>query len=279
MARGYFGRLVWGAGGTALRPSRPVSNLWKSARMDAPAVEVTPDNDAAASPVEAPLRRARPAVTPEAMESKPVPATPVKGSRGIRDIRTVTVADKPPPAGRGERRQERIAITPVKSQAPKQDHTPIREGDQPEPQAAVAVSQSPTPEEAPRPTPKLPYRPQLEPVRVREQVAPVRAEAREADAPAARRVRTEAASAAPLATMTPTRNVPLRIEEPVRHRERTLREASAQEDVRAASKNSIQIGKIEVQVVSPPVPVRYVAAPAAPKGRLARGYTLWSAWQ
>ncbi|HME37158.1 MAG TPA: hypothetical protein VKF84_18145 [Candidatus Sulfotelmatobacter sp.] len=53
----------------------------------------------------------------------------------------------------------------------------------------------------------------------------------------------------------------------------------AREESRASTQNAVQIGKIEVQVVSPPAAARYVAQPASPKGRLARGYALWSPWQ
>jgi hypothetical protein len=49
----------------------------------------------------------------------------------------------------------------------------------------------------------------------------------------------------------------------------------AREEPRA-EKNAVHIGKIEVQVVSPPAPARHTAAPAPSKGRLARGYALWS---
>jgi hypothetical protein len=50
----------------------------------------------------------------------------------------------------------------------------------------------------------------------------------------------------------------------------------ARDESRASEKNAVHIGKIEVQVVSPPAPARHAAAPAPPKGRLARGYALWS---
>jgi hypothetical protein len=40
--------------------------------------------------------------------------------------------------------------------------------------------------------------------------------------------------------------------------------------------NTVQIGKIEVQVLPPPVSsYRQAPPPAQPKGRLARGYALW----
>ena len=61
---------------------------------------------------------------------------------------------------------------------------------------------------------------------------------------------------------------------PPPRRERSLPAAEAPR----AAKNTVEIGRIEVQVVSPPAAVRYVAAPAAPRGRLARGYGLWPAW-
>jgi len=68
--------------------------------------------------------------------------------------------------------------------------------------------------------------------------------------------------------------------EPVRPIEAaSARAGMLQDEPRPAEKNSVQIGKIEVQVVSPPDPVRYAAAPAQAKGRLARGYALWPTWQ
>lgn len=63
---------------------------------------------------------------------------------------------------------------------------------------------------------------------------------------------------------------------PVRGRELQVgaRGKSNAEAPRTAQRSTVQIGKIEVQVVSPPAP-SFHPAPPPPKARLARGYALW----
>jgi hypothetical protein len=66
---------------------------------------------------------------------------------------------------------------------------------------------------------------------------------------------------------------------PIRARETSLatRQSSAPEAPRA-KENTVQIGKIEVQVVPPPTSNYRPAPPSPPKARLARGYALWPGW-
>ncbi len=54
MPRSYFSGMVRGGGAVALAPSRPVSNLWKSAQMEGAAVE-----SAGEAPAAVPFRRVR----------------------------------------------------------------------------------------------------------------------------------------------------------------------------------------------------------------------------
>jgi len=56
-------------------------------------------------------------------------------------------------------------------------------------------------------------------------------------------------------------------------RERPTTEGRGQ--ARGESRNTLHIGKIEVQVIPPKLPVRQ-ASPSQPRSRLARGYTLWT---
>jgi hypothetical protein len=72
---------------------------------------------------------------------------------------------------------------------------------------------------------------------------------------------------------------PLGLAAPLRAHEASLttRQGSAPEEPRA-KENTVQIGKIEVQVVPPPAPSYRLAPPAPPKARLARGYALWPGW-
>jgi hypothetical protein len=58
---------------------------------------------------------------------------------------------------------------------------------------------------------------------------------------------------------------------------RRARQSSLQEESPPKT-NTVQIGKIEVQVLPPPVSSYRQAPPPQPKGRLARGYALWPGW-
>jgi hypothetical protein len=63
-----------------------------------------------------------------------------------------------------------------------------------------------------------------------------------------------------------------------RESSRRARQGSNHEETHEKT-STVQIGKIEVQVLPPPLPsYRQALPPAPPKGRLARGYALWPGW-
>jgi len=372
MARSYFSRILHGAGGPALAPPRPVSNLWKSVRIDSMAVEA-PQETASQVPYRSSRRRAAAAAEPEnepvvsrAFETKPEPhaAVPVPPRQaptssqpfqeaagnapreghvvrpvdGPANSRTAQVGD---PVEPGTARSHVPRAAPRNDVAPKPDRG-VSESPEPAPSQQQAMpSERPRqdlrPQHAPAravparpdtkpqaPVPAPMAQPGNDPVRHREPSAawntPPQEEPRAAAAPMAQSgheplrhrepnaagnnppQEEPRAAAAPLpqARIQPARNrepdaawtAPLqeppeatapfakaRIE-PVRHREPAAAwNTPPREEPGAAAKNSVHIGKIEVQVVSPPAPVRYAAPPVPPKGRLARGYALWSTWQ
>jgi hypothetical protein len=81
------------------------------------------------------------------------------------------------------------------------------------------------------------------------------------------------------ALRTQPRLEPIESPMPTRSREafRAARQTSTAEEPRAKS-NTVQIGKIEVQIVPPPASSYRTPPPAPPKARLARGYGLWPGW-
>lgn len=312
MARSYFSRMVQGSG-EKLVPPRTVANLWKSARIQRTAAEAPPDTVS-----ETPFQSRRPArvggteygpaaplpvepkVEPVAAVSMPrrkgpksknhppreeqltMPVTPaiaLKAMPMTAPVEIANAANVPPvdaaaDAKNGGARKadpgmpEIVPSTSARNpESPKLVPAPGRSPEvrKPEP-AAGSIAQTGMGKE--RRGPDLAA--QQEPVRVtpanseRKPKAPV-------PAPAA------TVHAAPVQTA-PVQAAPVQME-PVRHREpMASRPIAAREEPAAAARNGVQIGRIEVQIVSPPPPVKYVAAPAAPKGRLARGYALWPGW-
>jgi hypothetical protein len=287
MARSYFSRMVRGGGSVALAPSRPVSNLWKSAQMEGAAVE-----SAVEAPAEVPFRRVRagaaldpatePVVRPSAeTKTETREVAPMRARKVVKS--SVALPETAPQESAPQERTTPKAARFEQSQknSPREERAVRFAGEAVT--AKTAAVQRPEPDAPKRDAQRMrrvdpDVLPSLEPVRTLQQDAPTRvgqprAMELESAAVAAPEVKREAV-AAPVVEVAPARR-----EEPVRHRERTAWNAPAQEESRTSSGNSVQIGKIEVQVISPPAPVRYAAAPAAPKGRLARGYTLWQAWQ
>jgi hypothetical protein len=71
---------------------------------------------------------------------------------------------------------------------------------------------------------------------------------------------------------------PLGLAPPTRLRDQSggFRQSAPSEEPRAKG-NTVQIGRIEVQVIPPPVSI-FHSAPAQPRSRLARGYAVWPGW-
>jgi hypothetical protein len=254
MARqSYFGNMVRGGGVSRLTPPRPVANLWKSARLDWVA------NDAAAEVA------TRPA-SARVQASSPAPAA----------ARPALLPIVPPrPQGRAKKVS---APATVAALVPKEHAMPRAAELKP----AVRTNQSAPSLRAERRTASsdVPQAtPELQPQAISRLLgaAPLPAEHREKNEPPQHVYAFAHTSAEePLTQSIAHRPMPL---EPARRREaqRSEQAASAQRERRWQQKNTIQIGRIEVQVVSPPAVVQRVA-PAPPTARLARGYTLWSNW-
>jgi hypothetical protein len=254
MARpSYFGRMVRGGGVAPLTPPRPVANLWKSARLDWVKTDSAPEG--ATQPASMRTHQSSPA----AAIARPalLPIVPPRPQNRAKNVPVpVTVAASVPK----ERAVPRVAeLKPAMhaNQAAPGLRTELRTASTELPNAPSelqpqAVARRRTPAPAPVEHPERDQPPQQ--VSVSRQTS---AEERLTD-PAAQ---------------PPMHLEPMRLTMPSRP-ERT---APAQSQARSEQRNTIQIGRIEVQVVSPPAVVQR-AAPAAPTTRLARGYTLWSSW-
>jgi hypothetical protein len=342
MARSYFSRILPGARSPALAPARPVSNLWKSVRIDSTLAAASPEIPAQA-PDRGSRRRAAAAADPEAapaisrrFEIQPKPEPPTAAPASPRQAPT----SSPPfqkAAGPAPREEHvvRPADGPLNSKAASTRYAGEREpatSDVPraalkndvarKPDQAVTNGPEPAPGQRPAISPKEPRR-DLRPPQAHVRAVPAEPDTKLQAPPRAVSVqpggqpvqRSEpsaawnpppreeppAAAAPPQARIQPARNrepdaaasapqqqeptaaaatlAPARIE-PVRHREPAAGwNAPSRAESGVAASNAVHIGKIEVQVVTPPAPVRYAAPAAPPKGRLARGYALWSTWQ
>jgi hypothetical protein len=310
MARGYFSRLARGGDGPALLPSRPVSNLWKAARIDATSAGAEPEaaeNRGEGAPA---VRGQRLAVAvglgPEAQFGpivrgprnihKAPPALPIAVAPGtesrVAEARTIskTTTSRPrksPTAASPAHEIPPVAVSPSARPALDASRAAVRVES-----AATRTEVAPLPSPSPQPSQRR-ERTAVEPARRPEAVSSPAAE------PAALRLRVRSSEATanrvdnskpgqlPVQEARPllaSEQAAAQIAVPpmptasISHRPAavTARPASRQEEEPEAQTNSVHIGKIEVQVVSPPAPVHHPAPPPPqPKGRLARGYVLW----
>jgi hypothetical protein len=267
MARSYFSRVLQGATPMkgALAPPRPVSNLWKSARIDWMAAEQAADVPSQTSFRDT-ARRARvagPGVVPmagiepesrggvrgPARHGEPEDRQLVREESAVPNASVRARSKASLPANPGEpgsqvsrtRRKSEVTRTydPRKGDAGLfPDVEPVR-GHQPDfgQQGEPTRSHERRPDLGPRQEPALGDRDGTQESSGRSRIARARSEI---------------------------------------NRSSEVWNTPAREESRASEKNAVHIGKIEVQVVSPPAPARHTAAPAPPKGRLARGYALWS---
>ena len=331
MARSYFKQLLQGAQGGSLTPSRPISNLWKTAQIDSAHAEQPASLD---SSIDTPrLRRARPleaatqnfysphspAVqkTSEASTDAEIhPAAPRK-SKNTNATSVVVPKEisgplpltgrvapsdlKPAIKSEGHARTEhrteflpelpsRSNATTVKSQsasiqsiAGSSDQPPARHNNaRSEETRSEAHSSDPQPQLDPESSVRVNQRTlQAQPAngnKLREEIsAGARAEiTRRFSAPRL------------LEPEIPVMDAPARQPQPtllepappqrVREPQAGPKQGAAAGAPREEQRSIVQIGKIEVQVISPPVTsFRPAVAPVPPKPRLARGYDLWQA--
>jgi hypothetical protein len=295
VSRSYFSRVLRGGGSATLAPPRPVTTLWKAARIDRTANVAPVEEPAPASVLS--RRRASPPVVTETglttqngVESKAEPGVEV--TVRPRPVMREKQAIREAPTRVGPRKEPaiRAAVVPGHSKpSPAAIRTEPKTG---KPDVTAAMPGSVANRKLGPLNP-----PAVESARVRRQEPLVSAEQRRPVAelspeprqelhPEPRRAanagpestpeRPERAGLAPIAdALAPERAAFAQ----ARTEARRLREPGvAQEEPRAAARNGVQIGKIEIQVVSPPGQVRHAPAAAPARGRLARGYALWAAW-
>jgi hypothetical protein len=272
MARSYFSRVLQSSAPMkgALAPARPVSNLWKSARIDWMAGEAAADlpsqisfrDTARRGRVDAP--RSLPMAGIEAESRVDAPVGPARRGESVgREVaREENVVLKA-----GVRSRSKALLPANAGEVGSEVSRTSREND-------VAQKYGPRKADAG-------MLPNVEPVRdchldsgradFGKRDGPMRAEVRRADlgprkelAIADRDVTRESSERGRVA----------RVRSEITRSSQVWNTPGREEP--RAEKNAVHIGKIEVQVVSPPAPARHTAAPAPPKGRLARGYALWS---
>ena len=318
MARSYFSRLVRGGEGALLAPPRPVSNLWKTAligaaaaaldgeplstsqRYSKPSVRaadpVPPHNPATVESRPAlPLRPVEPvgsgsrtrasqaSVSGETVRPTPVAATSAKAEATRQDVAR---RERQGQAGQAlQARQPESAATTVDSSAPtfsaRREPTTPPAGPTPD---ARRFEAKPIPTEARQPGAVEPVPPVARPAAQR-QPTPVYGSARRDKAAEAEHAAQAFPIPAPVAegespAGRPQAHLqPIEWATPMRSREpsRPARQSATPQEPRANG-NTVQIGKIEVQVVPPPVSSYRPAPPAQPKVRLARGYSLWQGY-
>jgi hypothetical protein len=272
MARSYFNRVLQGAAQMkgALAPPRPVSNLWKSARLDWMAGEAAADLPSLTGLLDS-GRRGR--VGASAIEPAVVPAAGIEPeSRGDARVGSSRHGESV-----GRELVQENAVPKAEVRARSKASLQANAGE-----PGSQMSRTPRINDATR---KYNSRkgeagmlPNVEPVRGHQSDFGQQEESMRS------RVRRSDLGPHPKPTVAGDRDRTL---EPSEHsrvararseitRSSEVWNAAARDESSASEKNAVHIGKIEVQVVSPPAPARHTAAPAPPKGRLARGYALWS---
>ena len=288
MPRSYFSRMVRGQDGVVLQPPRPITTLWKSARIDWLTSLSTPSEIAPRALAEQfPARP--PASRPTAAEGHAAPAP------GPSDERPHEAESRrEPPEARKllpafvplEPLQSGAKTTVVAASSPRErplstsalDSLPTSLFPV---QAKLVSTQEQTSGHGDRVTQLLPtlgkdppsVRPRaLEPVAITFKRLPLAppsiptAEHRSADFTAPAQSRAEARTPA-LEPVPPERPLSRRPSD-------SDSGAAAKSQTASPERNKVEIGKLEVQVIAPPPRPSVQPAPAA-KARLARGYALW----
>jgi len=289
MPRSYFSRITKGGSRPALLPPRPISTLWKSARLEnLPETVLTPGTAREPENIR-PTSQQRPqSFTKQTMLPVMAPANP--GTRTPTRIHNGNQHALPEKAAAAPRKTTKIA---VELSTPKKQITPpnnIKDSVVlPARPAAVAVQPKGAAKTAPGKD--VEHRRAFTPsasVRAKE-TAPHRGEphsqrpghtAGKQDAVAATELQPEPPVREPDvhksadSTAVHTHN-PVVVLDPPPRQPRTALAVEAREEPQSQKKQkSVHIGKVEVQIVPPPAAVRRTQ-PAAPKRQLARGYSLW----
>ena len=268
MTRSYFSRVLQSSAPMkgALAPPRPVSNLWKSARIDWMAGEAAADlpsqigllDSGRRGHVDAPRGLPMAGIEPESRVD--APAGSARHGESV-----------------GRELVQENAVLKAEVRAKSQASLPANAGE-----VGSEVSRTPRKRDATR---KYNSRkgeagmlPNVEPVRGHQ------SDFGQQEEPMRPRLRRSDLGPHPKPAVVGDRDGTLEFSERSRvararseiTRSSEVWNTAARDESRASEKNAVHIGKIEVQVVSPPAPARHAAAPAPPKGRLARGYALWS---
>jgi hypothetical protein len=258
MPSNYFNRIAGTATGALMRPARPISSLWKSARLESKQQASPSDLPVTFSPSKSSAARKRP-------EKRP-PQPEARGFHSSVEVERVTVPH-PPSLGSQVRKVGQASHSAIV-----RDSLPSLTPSSPMGGREAVVT--PTDSSIERRE-----RPAKEPEPIREL------------SPSTEVVTTwEMRHRSKEQTSTKTRDVSERIAQPSTNPEdlthASLRGHSTQigfahgrSETRveaSAPQGYVHIGTIEVQIVAPPVVQR---APHQPKARLARGYAFWSNWQ
>jgi hypothetical protein len=314
MARSYFSRLLRGGVGAPLLPPRPASNLWKAAQIDAATsteavaegrrstrqtgrvgpVAHPPDSPdiesrakghlGAVQPAQRASRSRIPRNSALVETARPAPAATAEGSPGHLQTRPAMrpgennagqaqSALASLPGGIGEILQRQFPSAP-RSAAPVSSRAaqPAQGGNlSPHDRRAGVTAQRMDPI-ASNPGIAAPFSSAISRPASEVELQDVSADSGHAPAHIPRVV------SAPDASSAARRLEPAGAVHPIRQRDPSLAGQHATAEEPRARANTVQIGKIEVQVMPPLASTYRPAQPPAPKGRLARGYSLWAGW-
>ncbi len=318
MARSYFNRLVHGGDAPRLEPLRPISNLWKTAQIDAAAESPSAKPFPVPARASFPQRSAKEPVKPPASMRPSAPIGPPKASlvapmqpafasantQANPAARVEAVSPHSRPSSTVPRRRDRNDFSETPHKRPEQSnptHTAPEVESPPQPSVTwvppsreFSVQSSATERHAALP-PAIPKdappsrtpEPILSTARPSEMAppspdhagtqAPAAAPAPAVARPATSPLPVAPAPMAPVATPIHHPHVEAVLANWFREPSRTTRPNATPTEAPSQA-NTVQIGKIEVQVISPPQPSPRSAPPLPPTARLARGYALWPGW-
>jgi hypothetical protein len=269
MPRSYFSNITRAANTPALRPSRPISALWKAARLEA---TVKPDELTAVNPQPSRLAQPVPAARPQKLlPSSSSPA--LDFARPVRQKRGKAQEEITAPAKSTESTQEPLALdTRIARPRPlhKTQIAPLLAPSAKSPEAQIEVEGGRS--SARRHTPRSAVSEDLEhhaqrAKQDRPEAALLEPTAKSSLRPAAGNLETtNQIVTVPLMALSP--------EAQVNQARTAAAAANVEQALPQKTQNSVHIGRVEVQIV-PPAPAPRRTQPPGPKARLARGYTLW----
>lgn len=258
MARAYFSRILGrGKSSPPMVPARPISSLWKSARLDW-IPQTAPEQEASVA-----ISRSSSKPPPNAIGHKEFVTRPVASSRSSQ--KPMVEALKAPAGKMGESSaRPRKSVRVEKSDLPNRKKHPARL-DREQPRLASQPTERSLPrrkshDAAKRTSPELALF-QVQGTPATQPEEPSTTQRSPEIPPVGQPLEKEAA---------------VMLQPAIASEPRRVQAQSPLQEEPKSKEKPVSIGKIEVQVLPPPVVRR---EPSRPRGRLARGYAFWSGSQ